>query len=209
MNKAPRSIVLVGAILPVWLCGRPAAAFQVQTERFDLPTQPLSIFGLQFTIDYLGPPSGTIVGARAELHYTTSGSLASEDILISFQAPSEGVPVWEISGAELGWSGIGTFHANISTDVLNGVIDLGDPPPDASLFFLAIQAEGFQPLAGQFINSFIEVDILPSEGVPVASTWSLLALVGTMLICAAALVYRRASQPPFASRRAAHNARPD
>ena len=43
-----------------------------------------------------------------ELTYSSGGSLDPADLIITFQAPSAGVPVWQFTGADLGWSGTGT-----------------------------------------------------------------------------------------------------
>lgn len=143
-----------------------AGARCADTHVFDVTGANLAIFGVQYSADYLGPAEGTITGARAELRYQSGGSLDPADLIFQFQAPSDGVPVWQFTGADLGWSGTGTFQASISTDELDGVIDLGDPPPDFSLFLLVISAADFQPLAGQFINSSFEVDVVPPGRAP-------------------------------------------
>jgi hypothetical protein len=149
------------------MAASPALATQVATEHFDLPGQNLAIFGLQYGADYLAAPTGTIVETRAEIHYTT-GSLDAAALLITVQAPSTGVPVWEIRGSDLGWSGLGSFAASLTTDELNGVIDLGNPPPQFSLFHITIQADPLQPLGGQLSSSYVEVDIAPVPPSPTA-----------------------------------------
>lgn len=137
-----------------------AADAQVQIEEFPLPTTNLAIFGVNFTADFLGLPLGTITGASVDLTYT-SGGLDAADLILSLQAPSTGVPVWQLTGADLGWSGTGTFTANLSTGVLNGPIDFGDPLPDFSLYALDLRAVGFQPLNGQFTSSAFRVAVDP------------------------------------------------
>lgn len=134
------------------------AAAQTTTEQFPLPSADLGFFGLSYTADFLAAPSGTITSASVELHYTT-GTLDAADLILTLQAPSKGVPSWQLTGGDLGWSGSGTFQATVSTDVLDGAIDLGDPPPDFSLYSLDIRAVGFQPLSGTFQSSSYRVDV--------------------------------------------------
>jgi len=101
MRAVPTRIPLVSclcALLFVLASAQPRA--QAATQQFNLPTQNLAIFGVQFQADFLAPPAGTIVEARAELHYTTT-TLDAADLLISLQAPSSGVPIWQVTGASL------------------------------------------------------------------------------------------------------------
>jgi len=137
-----------------------ALAAQASSVRFDISPLNLGIFGAQFTADYLAPPNGQQLEARAHLVYTT-GSLDAADLRFQFQAPTTGVPVWEFTGADLGWSGFGSFSADPITHLTDGAIDLGDPPPGASLYALTLSATGFQPLSGSLAGSYFEVDIDP------------------------------------------------
>jgi hypothetical protein len=156
MNQTP--LCALAIILALTL---PAHAGEIETTRFDITSAPLSIFGLQYTADYLGPPAGCLLETRAVLTFTTDESFDAADITLFFQAPSEGVPGWTITGDSLGWSGAGRFTASLSTDTLNGLIDLGDPPPTFSLFFLQITSADGGALGGQFIESYFEVDVHP------------------------------------------------
>jgi len=144
----------------------PVLAADIETTVFDITSASLSIFGVQFASDYLGPATGEIVETRAELTYENPGPLDATDLIITFQAPSEGVPVWQFTGADLGWSGTGTFEASLTTDELNGIIDLGDPPPDFGLYLLALQAVDLQPMSGSFVDSRFEVDIALRASTP-------------------------------------------
>jgi hypothetical protein len=139
------------SLLAALVLAAPASA-QTFDEHFDLPTANLAIFGLVYTADFLAAPAGTIEAATLELHYTT-GALDAADLRLSLQAPSEGLPFWTVTGADLGWSGSGTFDATVSTDLLDGAIDLGDPAPDFSLYALTLSAVGGQPLSGQLQSS--------------------------------------------------------
>ncbi len=154
-------------VRPIWtlavvVCLSGAVLAETKTLRFDLPTQPLEIFGLSFSADFLGPTRGTVIKARAELEFTTDETFDASEIQIIFQPPSEGLPIWRLVGADLGWDGAGTFTASLSTDALNGVIDLGEPEPDFSLFLVDLRVLGRRPLGGRFTDSFFEVDIAES-----------------------------------------------
>jgi hypothetical protein len=152
-----RSVLLAAACISTAL---PTAAAQAETESFLLPSANLAIFGLQLSLDYLAPPTGTIVETRAVLQYT-SGGLDAAQLEILVQAPSDGVPIWILRGSDLGWSGTGTFQANVGTHALNGSIDLGDPAPDASLFLVVLRTTNGSALNGQLTASSILVDIDP------------------------------------------------
>jgi hypothetical protein len=153
----PRNLLLA-AVCAAALA--PTGAAQADTQTFDLPTANLGIFGLQISLDYLAPPLGTIVGARAVLDYTSSGFDAAQlEILV--QAPTDALPIWSITGSDLGWSGAGSFQADISSHVLDGIIDLGDPAPGGSLFLVVVRTTGGGPLGGQLTASSIQVDIDP------------------------------------------------
>ena len=132
----------------------------VQTTQCLLPSIPLDTFGALFAFDCAGFPEGVILQSRADIHYINDPGDDAADLMISIQAPSEGLPVWHLTGADFGWSGDGVFTADVTTDLLNGVIDLGSPPPDFSLFHITIEMQGGQPLAGRFVLSTFNIDIL-------------------------------------------------
>ena len=56
------------------------------TVRFDITDLDLSIFGVQYTVDYLGPGDGFVTGVSAHLVYQ-SGTFAAENIRLQFEAP--------------------------------------------------------------------------------------------------------------------------
>jgi len=134
------------------------AAGNVQTTQCLLPSIPLEKFGVQFTFICQGIPEGEIITSRAVLEYTTQEGDDAADLMIRVEAPSEGNPVWMLSGAGLGWSGVGTFTALVETDLLNGVIESGNPA--FSEFVITIEMADRQPLTGRFQHSTIEADIL-------------------------------------------------
>src|SRR5688572_31935505 len=71
---------------------------------------------------FLGPTEGTITDVRLNVDFTTAAGFDAKDLTILFVAPvaTEG-NFWFITGEDLGWTGQGTFHANVSTSEMNGV----------------------------------------------------------------------------------------
>ena len=72
---------------------------------------------------FLGPTEGTITNARL---FTTAQGFNAADLTILLVAPVAGEGnFWFLTGEDLGWSGQGTFHANVSTNEMNGVLQPG------------------------------------------------------------------------------------
>lgn len=150
------------------LCLCTFASAGIATYQFDLTEAPLGFFGLEFSSDYIVPSNeiigGEIVDARIHLEFNTdnpNGSMAdAANLEIQFQPPVEGVPFWNVSGADLGWSGTGAFTGDLSTNTLNlPIIDL--PPDSFSLWFVRIinNNDAMPLLGGQLSNSYIQVDV--------------------------------------------------
>jgi len=131
-----------------------------QTTQCLLPSIPLEKFGTHFDFECQGFPTGVIINSRADIHYLNEPGDDASGLMISIQAPSEGQPVWQILGDDLGWSGDGVFTLDIESDVLNGLIDLGSPPPANSVFLITIEMLGGVPLEGRFVTSVFTVDIV-------------------------------------------------
>ena len=63
---------------------------------------------------FLGPTEGTITNARLSLDFTTAQGFNAADLTILLVAPVAGEGnFWFLTGEDLGWSGQGTFHANV------------------------------------------------------------------------------------------------
>ena len=178
--------LLLACIAPAGLDSAASAA--VTTYQFDLPTQPLGIFGVEYSADHIVPSNpiigGEIVDVRIHLEFSTFGSAGNladaANLEIQFQPPAGDLPFWTISGADLGWSGTGTdFVGDASTSSLNlPIIPL--PPDSLSLWFIRIinNNDAAPLLGGQLTNSYIEVDIsvipAPASAVPLGffALWS-------------------------------------
>src|SRR5262249_14974326 len=99
----------------------------------------------------LGPSGGEIVGASLDVSFTATGNFNAADIgaylNLNLQA---GGASFGFSGAQLGWSGQGTFTAHLVSTNLNGTIEsFGNP---WSTFFLdTINGNpGNGPITGTF-----------------------------------------------------------
>ena len=136
------------------------AAGTVQTTQCLLPSIPLAKFGTQFEFECQGYPTGLIINTRADIHYLNDPGDDASGLMISIQAPSDGQPVWQLLGDDLGWSGDGVFTLDIDSDILDGLIDLGLPPPANSVFVITIEMLGGIPLEGRFVTSVFTVDIV-------------------------------------------------
>jgi len=163
-----RTAALACAAVAALAAAPHADAGIVTTYQFDLTEAPLGIFGQQHTRDYIVDSNeiigGEIMDSRMHLEFNTdnpAGSMAdAANLEVQFQPPVEGVPFWNVSGADLGWSGTGTFTGDISTDTLNlPILDL--PPDSLSLWFVRIiNNDDSDPfLGGQLTNSYIQVDV--------------------------------------------------
>lgn len=112
----------------------------------------------------------TLVGPAAgeELLHTTwnltfssppDGTKAS-DVILELQMPLEtGAPIWEISGADLGWpAATGTYSGTLGSELLNGVLAqglFGFTTPE--LVISSLQGG----VTGKFISSTIALELAP------------------------------------------------
>lgn len=162
-----------------------AAAAEIVTERFDIATLGLGIFGVQYSADFLSDAHpGVIREVRFIGSFTTDHAFGSfhdaAAIGIDFQLPTTGVPFWSFNGADLGWSGTGAFDGSLSTSAFDGQ-PLLDVPSDASLlyFFRVFSTDNRkQALGGSLAGSYFEVDV---EIVPTPAATVALLISGAML----------------------------
>lgn len=156
------------------------ASAGIETVRFDLPGGPIGIYGREWFQDYAEPARiGTVVGARLHIEFDTSHPFGdfhdAADILVQIQLPTTTVPFWNVQGSDLGWSGLGRFSDDISTDAFNGEELLYDStvPLHGQLVFwfgrIVSANDDQQLLGGEFINSYWEfdLDVVPAPGVPI------------------------------------------
>jgi hypothetical protein len=142
----------------------PAWAEETQV-RFDLPGAPLAFFGREYTADHLeGAGAGSVVSTRLVLRFETEAPAGSfhdaADLLVQLQLPTEGVPTWSIRGSDLGWSGTGSFGAEVDTTEFAGRL-LDVEPGSFRLWFVRIVSDNpvQQQLGGQLTESFFEATI--------------------------------------------------
>ena len=163
---------------------------EVVTVRTDLTEAALGFFGIQYSADSLSEQiPGTVVGTRLHLNFNTSGIGGdfndAANLYIQMQPPTENLPIWSVSGADLGWSGQGSFTADITSDVFDGEQMLIPPDPNAFVlyFYRIVNLDDANPaLGGQLTGSYWEVDI---ETVPTPAT------LAVVVIGAAPLARRR------------------
>ena len=152
------TLVAVVAALAMALSGGAARA---ELLRFDLTETDLSIFGGGLWAEYAAPSVGLVRRSHFHLRYETGPDFDAAKILVRVEAPTPGLPVWEVSGESLGWSGQGTFEADVSTEELNGPF-IGD---DQTVFaFLVIQygtTDG-STMGGRFTDSALFLDYEPA-----------------------------------------------
>jgi hypothetical protein len=157
------------------------------TLQFDLPTAPLGVFGLEFTADFASKVSdiegGMITATRFHLEFNTAVApnpfQDAADLAIDFQPPAGDLPIFTLTGDDLGWSGTGQFNADFTTSALNlPIIDFPKGSTLALWFMRIYSVNQMNPaLGGQLSNSFIEVDIVT---VPAPAAIALLALGGVV-----------------------------
>lgn len=151
--------------------------------RFDMP-EPLWAFGMEWSADFAESPfDGVIAGARLHVTFNTSNAPVSfhdaADILFQFQPASVELPIWSVSGEDLGWTGAGQFTASISTDAFNGQSLITDG--DLILWFgrIVSRDDGQPLLGGTLTDSYWEFDVqsipAPATTPPVLLAFGLLA----------------------------------
>lgn len=176
-----------GVAIAAALVGLGASA-PAETIRFDITETGLGIFGLQFTSDFLTPVEDVqdmrITETRMHLEFSSDHPFGNipdaADIAVQFQAPIVDIArILTVSGADLGWSGTGSFVGDATSTLLNDdILDFSDQPPGAfALWFMRIVNlnDDMPRLGGNFANSYIEVDLAP---IPEPATLLSLTLIG-------------------------------
>lgn len=133
---------LVTAALGTGICGSIGA--------FEFPGAEPILGG-----EYIGITTvvGEIVGCTVDIQFTATGQFDASQVAATFQLPTGS---FGFSGADLGWSGQGTFRATLQTDRLNGTLAPTDGSP-WSTFFLFVSGDtqivcGKQGCALQFVE---------------------------------------------------------
>ncbi len=105
-----------------------ASAQQSQTVTFSFPDQSLENYGVEALYGWFGEDAvgGQITSSRLYLKFETAGNFDAALFHTQFVVPTLGDHyVWELTGADLGWKGQGTFSAMIETDDFNGTVRAG------------------------------------------------------------------------------------
>lgn len=109
------------------LVATPASA-EILVRRMDFPATASYEFMFGSFGDENGPITGRIIGTTLVIHYTTTGSQDAADFHYTFDVPVLDAAESHIglNGADLGWSGQGTFHYVLeNSDLYNGTIRQG------------------------------------------------------------------------------------
>jgi hypothetical protein len=138
-----------------------ACAQQSQTVTFLFPDQLLENYGVEALYGWFGDEAvgGQITSARLYLAFETSGDFDAALIHTQFVVPTLGEnSVWELAGADLGWSGPGQFSAMIETSDFNGEVRSGKY---SWILDAGIDGPG---ISGRFLeNSRYEFDVQGQE----------------------------------------------
>ena len=124
-------------------------------------------------LGFLGPTEGTITETRLYVDFTTADGFDAANLFMLLVA-NAGETFISVTGADLGWSGEGSFSAEMAYDNLNGMLDEG------IWIFDVYATEGDPPAySGEFSPSTRwEVDITP---VPAPATAGVL-MVGVGIL---------------------------
>jgi hypothetical protein len=141
-----------------------ALAQQSQTVTFPFPDQPLENYGVEALYGWFGDDAvgGQITSSRLYLSFQTAGDMDAARFHTQFVVPTLGDnSVWELTGADLGWSGQGTFSAMIETSEFNGEVRAG------KYSWILDGGENGRGITGQFLeNSRYEFDVRGVECYP-------------------------------------------
>lgn len=153
------------AVCPVLVT---AASGGITTLEIPMPEGSLGVFGLQYLQDFAQAAPAEpmqVVGLRLEVNFSTAGPLPfadAADIEFQLQLPTVSLPFWNVSGADLGWSGQGEFTGEASTTAFNEPLIF--EPGAALLLWLRriVNLNDAMPqLGGQLTDSRWEVDLAP------------------------------------------------
>jgi hypothetical protein len=124
-------VPLLNALILIALPG-PIAAAQC-TFPLDLgPGEDVAIPTVGAIFAIVGPPSGFVVGARAEVAVDAPAGESADNWAIALAGfdlitDSGGAGGWAFSGSDFGWSGPGQFSGTLTTNSLNGAIRANGP----------------------------------------------------------------------------------
>lgn len=162
-----------------------AAAAEIRTIQFGMPSD-LSIWRSLWVADQalFNPFAGRIVESRLVLDYdSTGGGMAFHDaaeLLFQIQLGTETVPIWNVTGADLGWSGSGHFVTTLVSHEFDGEELLSQGP--FVLWATRIQSTNndMRALGGLLSNSRWEfdVDVVPGPGAGMAVLAGMGVMVG-------------------------------
>ena len=120
-----RSCCLAIAVLSVALVCARASAQPFVVDFFPDETEINHTIQLRF----IGPGEGRITQTRLFIDFTTAAGFDARDLTLQLVTPvtpdDPNGGFWFLTGEDLGWSGQGTFHAQLATNMVNGQLNPG------------------------------------------------------------------------------------
>lgn len=130
------------------------AEAELVTVRYDLPAIANNSFLWGYFGGERGPTTGQILSTTLVIDYTTTGSQDAADFYFTFDVPTyDGAQTWiGLTGADLGWSGQGTFTYSFTSEDYNGEIREGR---------FGAELAGGGTLTDSYIEFLVDADPLP------------------------------------------------
>jgi hypothetical protein len=114
--------------------------------------------------EYIGVLStvGEIVNTNVDIQFTATDTFSAADIAVTFEIfdASGGLGV-SFSGAQLGWTGQGTFTHAFDSSLLNGLLYPGDQPFSGMLVTFSNLNFDNGPITGNFDRLIYRIDFGP------------------------------------------------
>ena len=137
----------------------PAQAVNIcgTSDPFDLSNIDILPFGGE--IIGVSIAVGEIVNTNVDIKFTATGTFDAADIGVAFEIidASGGVGVG-FTGAQLGWSGQGTFSHRFDTSALNGLLYSGEGNFSTIIVSMANLNPGNGPITGNFDRLVYRID---------------------------------------------------
>lgn len=133
-----------------------AHADEIDEIGIDLTGLPILPFGGEWIM--VMPGEGEVTGGEIQLTFTTAGDFQAQNFVFELAGPTGGILLF--GGRDLGWSGQGTFTANVLTDNFNGAL-FENGPSGFSWWFMNISPTASSlptPVQGELGDSYFRFD---------------------------------------------------
>jgi hypothetical protein len=130
------------------------AQAELVTIRYDFPATAGNSFLWGYFGGDRGPTTGQILSTTLVINYTTTGTQDAADFYFTFDVPTyDGAQTWiGLTGANLGWSGQGTFEYGFTSEDFNGEIREGR---------FGAELSGGGALTDSYVEFLVDADPLP------------------------------------------------